>query len=131
MNATTDYEDYLAEIRNFVCSRCIERPPGGPPCAPLGKRCGIELNLDRLVDAVHTVRSKAIDPYIVAFHDQACSQCIAQPTNQCLCPLHSLLLLAVEAIEAVDERRKDSSERPVKSETRRPLRPASSIAWNQ
>ena len=29
----TDLEEYLQEIREQVCVHCIERPPGGPPCA--------------------------------------------------------------------------------------------------
>ena len=95
---------YMDEIRERVCSRCIEKPPGGPPCAPLGKRCGIELNLRRLVDAVHLERSDAMDPYIQHFHDEVCMYCENRPTNQCPCPLESLLELAVEAVEAVDER---------------------------
>ena len=33
MNAERDLEEYRAEIRLHVCTRCIERPPGGPPCA--------------------------------------------------------------------------------------------------
>src|SRR5262249_47776782 len=45
--------EYLNEIRREVCSRCVERPPGGPPCAPLGKQCGIEMHLPELIDAVH------------------------------------------------------------------------------
>ena len=105
MHAEPALQEYLDEIRQHVCSRCIERPPGGPPCAPLGKRCGIELNLQRLVDAVHTVRSNSLDPYMVAFHDDVCTHCANEPTNQCPCPLKYLLLLAVEAIETVDERR--------------------------
>ena len=52
----TELEEYLNEIRQQVCTHCIDRPPGGPPCAPLGKVCGIELNLERLVDAVRSVR---------------------------------------------------------------------------
>jgi hypothetical protein len=39
-----DLAEYLGEIREQVCSRCPERPPGGTPCAPLGKDCGIELS---------------------------------------------------------------------------------------
>jgi hypothetical protein len=105
MNTELDYQEYLDEIREQVCSRCIERPAGGPPCAPLGKRCGIELNLNRLVDAVHTVHCNSVDPYIPVFHDHVCAQCINQPTSQCPCPLEYLLLLTVEAIETVDERR--------------------------
>ena len=42
MITETELDEYQDEIRNVVCSRCVERPPGGPPCAPLGKECGIE-----------------------------------------------------------------------------------------
>ena len=31
MYAESDLDEYLEEIRQHVCSRCIERPPGGPP----------------------------------------------------------------------------------------------------
>ena len=57
MAETAELDEYLEAIRSGVCSHCIERPPGGPPCAPLGKRCGIELNLARLVGVVHRVHS--------------------------------------------------------------------------
>ncbi len=101
----TDLQEYMAEIREQVCSRCIERPPGGPPCGPLGKRCGVEVNLPQLVDAVHLEGSIAMDPYIQHFHEDVCAHCENRPTNQCPCPLEYLLELAVEAIEAVDQRR--------------------------
>ena len=97
--------EYLEEIRKEVCSVCIDRPPGGPPCEPLGKLCGIELNLPQIVDAVHSVRSEALDPYIDALHEQVCGQCAVRPSHHCPCPLEYLLELAVEAVEAVDERR--------------------------
>ena len=96
--------EYMDEIRKDVCSRCIERPPGGPPCAPLGKRCGIELNLSQLVEAVHARYSGQMEPYIANFHEMVCAHCPNRPTDQCPCPLEYLLSLAVEAIEAVDER---------------------------
>ena len=100
----TEYEAYMAEIREQVCTRCIERLPAGPPCFPLGKRCGLELNLPQLVDAVHGVHSLTIDPYIDQFHDEVCTHCPNRPTNQCPCPLEYLLTLAVQAIETVDQR---------------------------
>ena len=93
---------YVRAIREQVCSRCVERPFGGPPCAPLGKRCGIELNLPLLVEAVHQVRSDQMEPYIAVFHDHVCAVCPTQPTDQCPCPLEYLLILAVQAIESVD-----------------------------
>jgi hypothetical protein len=97
--------EYLAEIRERVCSRCIERPPGGPPCGPLGKRCGVEVNLEHFIDSVRAVHSNSMEPYIDSHHSVVCSCCPASPTSQCPCPLDYLLLLAVEAVEAVDERR--------------------------
>ena len=96
--------EYLQEIRNDVCSRCIERPPAGPPCAPLGKRCGVELNLPLIIDAAHAKYSRSMEPYIANFHDMVCTHCPNRSTNQCPCPMDYLLLLAVQAIEAVDER---------------------------
>jgi hypothetical protein len=112
MIAEPDFQEYLDEIRQQVCSRCIERPPGGPPCAPLGKRCGIELNLQRLVEAVQSVNSTSLDPYIAVYHAHVCTHCTNRPTSQCPCPLDYLLPLAVEAIETVNERRQLAAERP-------------------
>ena len=106
MDVDPDLREYMDEIRKEVCSRCIERPPGGPPCAPLGKRCGFELNLRQLVNAVHMERSDAMGPYIQHLHDEVCAHCENRPTNQCPCPLEYLLELAVEAIESVDDRRR-------------------------
>ncbi|HQU43845.1 MAG TPA: hypothetical protein PK867_13595 [Pirellulales bacterium] len=106
MYSDPEMAEYLKEIREQVCTRCIEKPPGGPPCAPLGKQCGIELDLPQLVDAVHGVYGIAMDPYVERFHDSVCSQCPGRNSNQCPCPLDCLLLLAVQAIETVDERRR-------------------------
>jgi hypothetical protein len=97
--------EYMDEIRSEVCTRCIERPPGGPPCAPLGKRCGVELNLPQIVDAVHAKYSSQMGPYTTNFHEMVCTQCANRTTEQCPCPMEYLLILAVQAIEAVDERR--------------------------
>ena len=116
MYAESDLEEYLEEIRQHVCSRCIERPPGGPPCAPQGKRCGIELNLERLVDAVGRVHNKVLDPYIPVYHDEVCAHCTNQPTSQCPCPLEYLFLLAVEAIETVNDRRNVLAELPPRAD---------------
>ncbi len=108
MYESTDLAEYMAEIREHVCSRCIERPPGGPPCEPLGKRCGVEVNLGELVQAVHHEHSNWMGPYIDRFHEDVCAHCVNRPTEQCPCALDYLLQLAVEAIEAVDERRSTS-----------------------
>ena len=49
-----------------------------------------------------------MDPYIEHFHDEVCAHCDYRATKDCPCPLEYLLELAVEAIEAVDERQEMS-----------------------
>lgn len=105
MTTDAELEEYMAEIREQVCSRCIERPPGGPPCAEQGKGCGVELHLQALVDMCHRADSARIDPYVDGFHDDICTYCENRPTKDCPCALDYLLPLAVAAIETVDRRR--------------------------
>lgn len=104
MDACIDLGEYMAEIREQVCTRCVDRPHGGPPCEPLGKLCGIEVNLRQLVDAVHDVDSTTMEQYEDEFHHVVCEECAFHNMHQCPCPLDSLLILAVQAIESVDRR---------------------------
>jgi hypothetical protein len=101
MYTQTELDEYMAEIRDQVCVHCIDRPLGGPPCAPLGKQCGIECNLPGLIDVVRGVHAEAIDSYIDHFHDDVCTRCPNRLSSQCPCPLEYLLTLAVQAIETV------------------------------
>lgn len=104
MPTQAELDEYMAEIREQVCRHCIDRPPGGPPCAPHGKQCGIELHLPEIIELAHTTHSRAMDPYIERFHEDICTHCTQRVTRHCPCPLDPLLLLAIEAIETVDER---------------------------
>ena len=105
MAATTELAEYLAEIREHVCSRCIERPPGGPPCAPLGKDCGVELHLPELIASIHAVDSPSIVPYLDHNRHSICEKCALLHSSICPCPMDYLATLIVEAVEAVDQRR--------------------------
>lgn len=102
MSTADRLEPYRRAIRERVCVHCPERPPLGPPCAPQGKRCGMELHLEELVDLVHRTESARIDPYIDGFHDGICTHCANATTSQCPCPLEYLISLAISAIEEVD-----------------------------
>ena len=101
-----EIQEYLDEIRKQVCTRCVERPPGGPPCAPLGKECGIEMHLPQLIEAIHQVKSDSIAPYLAYNRRAICEHCALLDTDICPCPLHYLAVLIVEAVETVDERRR-------------------------
>lgn len=104
MIAEAELQEYLDEIRQQVCSRCVEAPIGGPPCAPLGKRCGVELHLPELVKAVRQVRSGLIEPYLDCNRRQICSCCPFLHSDSCPCPMDTLAVLVVEALEDVDQR---------------------------
>jgi hypothetical protein len=105
MIADAELAEYLGEIRKQVCGRCVERPPGGPPCAPLGKHCGIEMHLPQLIDAIHSVQSGSIEPYLRRSQKRICIHCAPLNSDLCPCPMHYLAVLIVEAVEAVDQRR--------------------------
>jgi hypothetical protein len=104
MLAEAELGEYLDEIRQEVCSRCVERPAGGPPCLPLGKVCGVELHLPKLVEAVHEVRSDLIDPYLDNNRKKVCEGCAFLHSDHCPCPMDRLAVLVVEAVEAFDRR---------------------------
>lgn len=105
MYSADELQEYLAEIRNQVCSRCVERPSGGPPCAPLGKKCGVERFLPQYVEAIHEVHSPSIEPYLDKLHSAVCGGCDRKGSEGCPCPLDYLLVLMVQAVETVDQRR--------------------------
>src|SRR5262249_13675917 len=103
--AAADYQEYLDEIREQVCSRCVERPPGGPPCAPLGKVCGVEMHLPQLVESIRSVHSGLVEPYVRHNREGICAHCDYLESSICPCPMDYLAALVVEAVETVDRRR--------------------------
>jgi hypothetical protein len=100
-----EFDEYVSELRDSVCSRCIARPPGFPPCSPHGKGCGIERHVPQLVEICRTTDSVQMDPYIDQLHDTICKDCDYRDKPNCPCPLDYLLQLAVEAVERVEHRR--------------------------
>ena len=102
MCAAAELDVYWTAVREEVCTRCIERVPGAPPCEPHGKGCGLERHLPKLVEICHSTESVQMAPYLDRLHDEICQDCALRTTPQCPCPLSYLLELAVEAIEAVD-----------------------------
>jgi len=106
MIASAEMQEYLDQIRQEVCSRCVERPAGGPPCLPLGKPCGVELHLPQLVAAVQQVHSPLVEPYLETNRQEVCPTCpYLHHPEFCPCPMDRLAVLVVGAIETVDQRR--------------------------
>ena len=116
MYSQANVQEYLEEIREQVCTRCIDRPPGGLPCAPLGKMCAVEMFLPSLLKAVHEADSANIKPYVDNLRRLVCSQCVHQNAEGfCLlraervCALDYLFPLLVQAVETVDRRHEQAA----------------------
>jgi hypothetical protein len=105
METLYEHDEHLEALRDDVCSCCIERRPHAPPCAPIGKACGIEQHVSELVDLCRTVDSSKMAPYIEKLHDEICPSCSEKDGPGCPCPLDYLLQLAVETVERVRRRR--------------------------
>ena len=105
MYTNVELDEYLDEIREQVCSKCVERLSGGPPCAPLGKQCGVEQFLPEYLEAIHSVDSPTIEPYLEALRGRVCEGCDRHGCSECPCPLDYLFVLMVQAVETVDRRR--------------------------
>jgi len=112
MSTPDEYDDYLTELREQVCSRCIVRQPGSPPCFVHGQACGIEGHLPELVQICRSTDSTLMDPYIEQLHDTICKDCEFRDGPTCPCPLDYLLQLAVEAVERVERRRTARNSQP-------------------
>ncbi|HYT92053.1 MAG TPA: hypothetical protein VEL76_25280 [Gemmataceae bacterium] len=110
MIAESELQEYLDEMRRHVCARCVERPEGGPPCAPLGKNCGLEMHLPRLVESIRSIHSDLVEPYLEHNRRDICAHCAFLHSDICPCPMDYLSVLVVEAVEAVDERRRERNE---------------------
>jgi hypothetical protein len=111
MATAVDLDEYLEELRDQVCERCICRLPGTPPCGEAGVGCGIEQHLEQLINICRSVDSPLIDPYIERLRDDICADCEFQDEPVCPCPLKYLLPLAVSAVETVEERRRILADR--------------------
>jgi hypothetical protein len=104
MVTAAELTEYLDEIRQQVCTHCVERPPGGPPCAPLGKQCGIEEHLPELIESIHGIDSASIVPYLDNNRHHICEHCPRLEKQDCPCPMDYLAVLLVQAVKTVDAR---------------------------
>jgi hypothetical protein len=106
MVAIVTTDEYLEEVRQRLCARCVVRVPGAPPCGPRGVGCGVERYLPELIGICHSIKSRLIDPFADAMEAQICTTCELRKSRGCPCPMKYLLPLAIEAIEEVDQRRR-------------------------
>jgi hypothetical protein len=100
------FEELEAIVRNRVCSVCTERTGEGQCGLEEPARCALFRLFPLVAQAIQSVTSNDIQPYIDAIRRNVCSVCQDQEQDgscearrQVQCSLDAYLLLVVDAIE--------------------------------
>jgi hypothetical protein len=104
MRGRAEYAEYLAEVQEQVCGHCPERPADPFSFQRACRRCGVKLQLLRLVESIHAA-GEEIDEFRPALDRQTmCAQCTCLGSDCCPCPGGRMPARLVWAIRSVDER---------------------------
>ncbi len=106
MSSRAIYAEYLAEIRERVCGPCPQRVSGQPPLRPQCRRCGVELQLARLVTAIREAGDALSELDPAPDRRLVCAHCVCQGRADCPCPAGLVPARLVRAVKAVEERRR-------------------------
>jgi hypothetical protein len=100
------FEELEAIVRNRICSVCTERNSAGQCGLEEPSSCALFRLFPQVAQAIQSVNSNDIQPYIDAIRRNVCSVCQDQePDGTCevrrqvQCSLDAYLLLVVDAIE--------------------------------
>lgn len=93
-------------IRNRICNVCTERTANGECGLEEPSSCALFRLFPQVAEAIQSVKSDDINPYLEAIRRNVCSVCIDQARDgscetrqQVQCALDAYLLLVVDAIE--------------------------------
>lgn len=103
MNVQAERAALTRAIRERICAHCDTQPPDGSSCASVGVVCGVELYLDRLIDAVREVQDRRMENFAENALDRVCRSCAARGHRVCPCPMEFLLPRAVQAVKTADQ----------------------------
>ncbi len=95
-----------AIIRNRICRLCTDRTVEGDCSLEEPDHCALFRLFPQVAEAIQTVESDDIEPYIEAIRRNVCSVCADQAADgscetrqQVQCALDAYLVLVVDAIE--------------------------------
>lgn len=104
-----DVENYWQAIQQKVCAKCIDIDSLGNCLLSEGDACALRAHLSQIVEAVLSVQSMMLDPYVAALRSHVCSECRHQSFDATCslrrsldCGLDRYFPLVVEAIEEVN-----------------------------
>lgn len=102
-------KNYLAAIRNNVCSICVDSNDKGRCTLTEQEICALDKYLPDIVEIVHSIDSENINDYVKALRENICSECRTQDdSGYCYlredvnCSLDRYFPLIVETIQKAD-----------------------------
>jgi hypothetical protein len=96
-------------VQQRVCAKCIDSDSLGNCLLTEGNACALRTYLPQIVEAVLSVQSMMLDPYVAALRSRVCSECRNQSFDATCslrrsldCGLDRYFPLVIEAIEEVN-----------------------------
>ncbi len=100
------FEELEAIVRNRICSVCTDRTAAGECALESPSSCALFRLFPQVAQAIQSVASDDIQPYIDAIRRSVCSVCAqaeqdryCEARQQVQCALDAYLVLVVDAIE--------------------------------
>jgi hypothetical protein len=121
MRGRAEYREYLAEVQEQVCGRCPERPADPSSFQRACRRCGVRLQLLRLVESIHAAGAEINEFRPGLDRKTMCAQCTCLGCDTCPCPGGRMPARLIWAIRSVDERHEQCD--LVRRRLSRPARP--------
>jgi hypothetical protein len=102
-------ENYWQAIQQRICPKCIDRDSLGNCLLSEGDDCALRTHLSQIVEAVLSVQSMMLDPYVAVLRKNVCSGCRNQSSEGTCslrrsldCGLDRYFPLVIEAIEEIN-----------------------------
>jgi len=74
----TTEQEYWDALQAKVCARCLEgNGKGGCLIAP-GRECALKVHFPRIIEAVNSVFSPSVEPYVEQLRKKVCAVCTSQ-----------------------------------------------------
>jgi len=103
---TRSLAELEAIVRNRICAVCTDRKANGDCGLKEPSSCALFRLFPQVAEAIQSVRSDDINPYLDAIRRKVCTVCADQASDgscetrqQVQCALDAYLLLVVDAIE--------------------------------
>jgi len=103
-----ELEKYWEVVRFKVCTKCVDSDGHGTCRLSGEEECGIKLHFPKIIEAILSVHSQGLEPYVEALRNTVCTSCKHQsPDGTCMirqhvnCGLDRYFPMIVETVENV------------------------------